>query len=69
MPLVADTVCVKCGRPKGSKHLVTTKQPSMRKMEHWAYDSVAEATDGCKVEPDGQCPHGHSSWMIVLGMI
>ena len=30
---------------------------------------VALATDGCRVEPDGYCPHGCPSWMIVLGLI
>jgi hypothetical protein len=42
-------------------------KPSVRTMEKW--DSVARATDGCKVEPDGKCPHGHYSWMVVLGFI
>ena len=69
MPLVADAVCAKCGRKQGERHIATTKRPGMRTLEHWVYDSVAKATDGCKVEPDGTCPHGHNSWLIVLGMI
>lgn len=28
-----------------------------------------EATDGCLVEPDGVCPHGHVSWMLYWGII
>ncbi len=32
-------------------------------------DGICEATDGCLVEPDGECPHGRPSWLIVLGMI
>lgn len=28
-----------------------------------------ETTDGCVVEPDGFCHHGHPSWLIRLGMI
>jgi len=32
-------------------------------------DSGCEATDGCWVEPDGNCCHGHVSWMIYLGYI
>lgn len=29
----------------------------------------AEASDGCTVEPDGVCPHGHPSWERRWGMI
>ena len=32
-------------------------------------DSVLEAADGCSVEPDGECPHGHRSPLLVMGMI
>jgi hypothetical protein len=32
-------------------------------------DSVLEASDGCSVEPDGVCPHGRPSPLLVLGMI
>jgi hypothetical protein len=28
-----------------------------------------EALDGCPVEPDGICPHGHPSWLRYLGLI
>ena len=28
----------------------------------WMYDGIAEAVDGCRVEPDGYCPHGYPSW-------
>ena len=44
-----------------------TKQPSLKAMERWLMDGVARATDGCRVEPDGECPHGAKSWLIVLG--
>lgn len=46
-----------------------TKPPSVKTMERWMADGIARATDGCKVEPDGTCPHGCESWMLVLGMI
>ena len=42
------------------------KPPSVATMERWLSNGVAKATDGCKVEPDGECPHGCKSWMIVL---
>lgn len=45
------------------------KPPSVKTMSKWMDDGIAKATDGCKVEPDGTCPHGHKSWMIQLGII
>lgn len=27
------------------------------------------ATDGCEVEPDGECPHGHVSWPRYKGVM
>jgi len=44
-------------------------RPSDDQIEEWVYDSVCEATDGCLVEPDGTCPHGHRSWLLALGLI
>jgi hypothetical protein len=43
------------------------KAPSLATMERWAESGRAKATDGCTVEPDGVCPHGCKSWLIVLG--
>lgn len=43
--------------------------PPERQIRHWVYDSVCEATDGCTVEPDGSCPHGKQSWLLILGLI
>lgn len=53
----------------GVKHTPTTPKPSIGQLERWSFDGVAEATDGCQVEPDGRCPHGHSSWLLVVGVI
>lgn len=45
-------------------------QPSMEELERAAlFDGVCDATDGCMVEPDGMCEHGHPSWLIYLGLI
>ena len=46
-----------------------TEEPSLEQLEDWVYDSVCESTDGCIVEPDGICEHGHPSWLLYLGMI
>lgn len=32
-------------------------------------DSVQEAADGCRVEPDGMCPHGYVSPARLLGVV
>lgn len=45
------------------------KPPSIATLERWMFDGIAKATDGCKVEPDGSCPHGCKSWLLVLGYI
>ena len=45
------------------------KRPSIATMTRWSMDGVAKATDGCRVEPDGVCPHGKQSWLLVLGYI
>ena len=69
MALVKVEACPSCGRSQGERHKSTTKAPSMASIERMANDGVAKATDGCRVEPDGSCEHGHNSWLIVLGMI
>lgn len=45
------------------------KEPSIRTLERWMMDGIAKATDGCRVEPDGTCPHGKQSWLLVMGLI
>jgi len=76
--LNANGTCPKCGRdrtidpatgkPK-ERHKATGKAPSVATMMKWSDNGIAKATDGCKVEPDGTCPHGHTSWMRIVGVI
>ena len=47
----------------------TTETPSIEELEEWMWDSGCEATDGCWVEPDGTCEHGHPSWLLRMGLI
>ena len=47
----------------------TETAPDVDTLEEWMDDCGCEATDGCWVEPDGVCEHGHPSWLLVLGMI
>lgn len=69
MPLVDVDECESCGRKRGEKHIATTPRPDIEQLEEWSSDGICEATDGCEVEPDGICPHGHLSWLRVLGYI
>ena len=69
MPLINGVrkTCESCGRGPDEKHRATMKPPSMNS-RRWL-DSVVPATDGCDVEPDGKCEHGHSSWLLIWGLI
>ena len=46
-----------------------TDEPDIDTLTEWDAEGVAEATDGCDVEPDGTCEHGCPSWFVVLGLI
>jgi len=69
MSVVVEKQCRRCRKKKGQEHEATVKQPSYRWLKKWESEGCAYATDGCKVEPDGICEHGHDSWLIELGMI
>jgi len=43
--------------------------PDIETLQEWMDEGFCEATDGCPVEPDGECEHGCPSWLVVLGMI
>jgi hypothetical protein len=47
----------------------TPEPPDIQTLMEWEAQGGCEATDGCWVEPDGTCPHGCPSWLIVMGMI
>jgi hypothetical protein len=69
-----DLPCESCGGTydvtKGRVvHKILTARPDDQQIAEWISDSVCEATDGCEVEPDGRCEHGHRSWLLALGMI
>jgi hypothetical protein len=40
-------------------------------LEECVYDSIVPAccSDGCMVEPDGSCEHGHPSVLLLMGLI
>ena len=69
MARVAVAECPTCERKLGERHLVTMMQPGLATLERWVSNGVAKATDGCRIEPDGVCEHGHQSWLLRLGYI
>jgi hypothetical protein len=56
-------------RSKGHKVTVCEKPPATETMEKWVMAGTARATDGCKVEYDGECCHGHKSWFVVMKLV
>jgi hypothetical protein len=48
----------------------TMAAPSIEELQAIVFDEEnCYATDGCTIEPDGVCEHGHPSWLLYLGMI
>lgn len=47
----------------------TAPEPDFVALAGFILNACAEATDGCLVEPDGTCEHGHPSWLRRLGVI
>lgn len=56
-------------RDKGHTVMKCGKPPTVKTLYKWVEDGVAKATDGCRVEPDGECTHGHKSWLLVMNLI
>ena len=44
-------------------------KPAEEQLFDELFESMAEATDGCFVEPGEVCPHGHPSWLLRLEMV
>jgi hypothetical protein len=62
--------CPRCARPRGAPHVATTPLPSLRELlPGLPEDHPTPATDGCLVEADGVCVHGHPSWLRQLGLL
>lgn len=49
----------------------TDEEPDMEDYMHDSMfgDEGSYATDGCTIEPDGVCSHGHPSWELWWGII
>lgn len=46
-----------------------TEEPDIEQLSAWTVDGVGEATDGCSIENDGVCEHGHPAWLKKLGFV
>ncbi|MDH3662242.1 MAG: hypothetical protein OEU92_19810 [Alphaproteobacteria bacterium] len=56
--------------PGGSYPSPTVDEPGDDDIVAMLTDQIeTEATDGCHVDPDGVCPHGHPSWLVVLKLV
>lgn len=69
MARVETDKCPTCKRLRGERHHATMKAPSIDTLSRQSDTGIVSATDGCRVEPDDYCPHGHASWMLRLGFI
>ncbi len=74
MTTTTTPACETCGAAPDpetgrTRHRATEPMPDEETLGYWVFDGVAEATDGCTVEPDGRCEHGHQSWLLRLGLI
>ena len=48
----------------------TMEEPDIEELMEMEFEyGTCYATDGCTVEPDGVCEHGHPSWMMYWGVI
>lgn len=43
--------------------------PSLGELMQWESEGGCYTPCGCWVEPDGHCPHGKDSWLLILGLI
>jgi hypothetical protein len=56
--------------PDGQYPSPIAKEPSVDELYSMMVGMIdSESTDGCVCDSDGICPHGHPSWLIVLGYI
>ncbi len=56
------------GRELRMRYTNVFKAPTMRSLERWTYDGIAESVLGNRVEPDGWDSYGAPSWLLVAGM-
>lgn len=60
---------VEISQPGDPPPMKSIEPPDIETLWQWEMAGYCEATDGCVVEPDGVCSHGHLSWLLELGLI
>jgi hypothetical protein len=60
---------LKLKHPSKSVLKVSSRKPSLNALNGFIEDGSCPTTDGCRVECNGECEHGHPSWLKVLSMI
>ena len=62
--------CEDCGLQSCDCNDENTETPTLlRALMDAEIEGVVEAEDGCRVEPDGTCPHGLRSPLLIAGVI
>ena len=51
------------------KRTIKYTKRDIEQLQMWDEEGGCETPDGCWVEPDGICEHGHKSWLLIMGMI
>ena len=51
------------------KRTIKYTKPDIEQLQMWDEEGGCETPDGCWVEPDGTCEHGHKWWLLIMGMI
>lgn len=53
----------------GHQHKRIKKIPGTKTLQKYMFNGICPTPDGCKVEPDGTCPHGWDAWLKIMGVI
>ena len=70
----AELACEDCGATieDEQENLPRLEPPDLDTLMRWMHDDggcEAACPYRCWTEPDGHCPHGKPSWLLVMGLI
>lgn len=70
-PSKSDAVCiVKAGPLEVTLRYSTVfRPPTLKQLEYWCFDAVAETPIGEETEPDGTDCYGFPAWPRILGVV
>lgn len=67
-PTEHDSICLIEGRYR-LRYTSAVKPPSLKRLEHWAFDGVCETPLGNETEGDGNDEFGFPAWLKILGYV